>query len=295
MSERLSSVDLENANKILKLLHEQSDPAGVTQDKFMALCKSQKVSEVNLERALNLLLSKGRLRIFEEGDVLYYKPISSEDATKFRGLGAEDRLIFSLIEAEGNNGIWIRYIKTRSRLPQSTITKALRTLMDRRLIKEVKSIKNHKVYMLFDVEPSHEVIGNVFMGPGREMDSEFVAIMCRQCFYFIKDNPYTTLAAIADFIQTGGWCTVSLRTEDVELVVNALIFDGKVEKSRPPQSSEYSGTITYKANKLTTSPVVAGLLDVPCCSCPVFEKCSPGGEISPEKCGYLTDWLSQDW
>lgn len=57
------------------------------------------------------------------------------------------------IERAGNKGIWTRDIKTHTNIPQQIVTKTLRLLETRRLVKSVKSIssKNKKLYMLFDL------------------------------------------------------------------------------------------------------------------------------------------------
>lgn len=57
------------------------------------------------------------------------------------------------IERAGNKGVWTRDIKTHTNIPQQIVTKTLRLLETRRLVKSVKSIssKNKKLYMLFDL------------------------------------------------------------------------------------------------------------------------------------------------
>lgn len=57
------------------------------------------------------------------------------------------------IERAGNKGIWTRDIKTHTNIPQQVVTKTLRLLETRQLVKSVKSIssKNKKLYMLYDL------------------------------------------------------------------------------------------------------------------------------------------------
>lgn len=52
------------------------------------------------------------------------------------------------------SGIWVRDLRTRSNLSQQQVTKIVKTLMSKKLIKAEKSTaaKNKKVYMLYDLE-----------------------------------------------------------------------------------------------------------------------------------------------
>jgi transcription initiation factor IIE alpha subunit len=61
-------------------------------------------------------------------------------------------------------GIWTKDLKSRTNLQQTHITKILRTLDQRKLIKSVKSVAsaNRKVYMAFEVEPAREITGGAW-------------------------------------------------------------------------------------------------------------------------------------
>lgn len=61
-------------------------------------------------------------------------------------------------------GIWTKDLRRRTGLATNVITKALKVLEQRELVKSVKSVQhgNRKQYMLFDVEPSEHVTGGVW-------------------------------------------------------------------------------------------------------------------------------------
>lgn len=67
-------------------------------------------------------------------------------------------------------GLWTKDMKMRTNLPQPHITKILKTLENRKLVKSVKSVSNpgRKVFMLFELEPSRELTGGAWwvMGGG---------------------------------------------------------------------------------------------------------------------------------
>ena len=73
--------------------------------------------------------------------------------------------------------------------------------------------------------------------------------------------------------------------ENIENILDTLIFDGKVEKTTKGNDAKF-----YRA----VEPLVptTGLVRIPCGICPVSRNCSDIGAITPTKCTYLRDWLS---
>lgn len=61
-------------------------------------------------------------------------------------------------------GLWTKDLKTRTNLQQAQLTKILRELEKRQLVKAVKSVAsaNRKVYMAFEVEPAREITGGAW-------------------------------------------------------------------------------------------------------------------------------------
>ena len=59
---------------------------------------------------------------------------------RFAGLGIDERLIYQLIEASKDRGIWVRDLRIKSNLQQNQISKCLKILEGRKLVKAVKSI-----------------------------------------------------------------------------------------------------------------------------------------------------------
>ena len=61
--------------------------------------------------------------------------------SKTKGFEKEQRLVYQIIEDSGNKGIWMREIRSRSNITQSELTRCLRTLESRKLIKNVRSVQ----------------------------------------------------------------------------------------------------------------------------------------------------------
>jgi RNA polymerase Rpc34 subunit len=59
-------------------------------------------------------------------------------------------------------GVWTRDIKLSTNIPQHTLTKTLKILEQRNLIKSVRSVvsKSKKLYMLYDIVPAKEITGD---------------------------------------------------------------------------------------------------------------------------------------
>lgn len=72
-------------------------------------------------------------------------------------------------------GIWTRDIKIPTNIPQHTLTKILKILEQRSLIKSVRSVvsKSKKLYMLYDVTPAKEITGGPWYSD-QKFDHEFV-------------------------------------------------------------------------------------------------------------------------
>jgi hypothetical protein len=81
-----------------------------------------------------------------------------------KGLSAEELLVYQVIKQAGNTGVWTRDLKVRTNLAQPQVTKMLKALEGKSLIKSVKNVNNpsRKLYMLFELEPSREITGGAW-------------------------------------------------------------------------------------------------------------------------------------
>lgn len=121
--------------------------------------------------------------------------MSSNPAICFRlkGLVAEELLVYQCIEAAGNTGsiiysisrlhsrnrlvavqqpesilycigLWTKDMKHKTNLQQTQVTKILKQLESRNLVKAIKPVNqpSKKFYMLFDLEPAREITGGAW-------------------------------------------------------------------------------------------------------------------------------------
>jgi len=114
------------------------------------------------------------------------------------------------------------------------------------------------------------------------------------------------MAELLKLVNDSQISKVQLEMKHVEQLINALEYDGKVEKLRNPKPTSVrkgfsSLRFTHsppwqKQDEILLKPTrislpFTGLTSVPCGTCPVFDMCSDGGDINPKTCKYLSDWL----
>jgi len=281
---------------------ENSGPSsGTAEQGIIDLCRkhSEGLSEAVLDKelsgfdisakaaAINSLLQQQRLQIFKSPDgSLVYKEIKVEDAAKFKGLGPQEMLVYQLIKQTGNKGMWTKDMKFQSNLQQPQITKILKTLEGRNLVKSVRSVTggNKKVYMLYELEPSRELTGGAWYTE-QKFDSEFIEALREACSQFIHKQGDVTLGDVVEFIHSRGFVKVDLREEDVLSVINSLVYDGRIDSVDDEDDVEHFRPAMLKI------PRQSAFTSIPCGVCPVFAQCRPDGPISPAKCIYFDKWL----
>ncbi|KAK2018631.1 RNA polymerase Rpc34 subunit [Colletotrichum eremochloae] len=117
---------------------------------------------------------------------------------------------------------------------------------------------------------------------------------------------YPTVREIARFIsQSGITSDTILGEEDMQKLVDVLVFDGLIEPirvagrlgyrvTRAPRQSTTNWAArqdTAPADEGGPEPFVNGYTEAPCGRCPVFDLCEEGGPVSASNCVYFERWL----
>lgn len=118
---------------------------------------------------------------------------------RIRGLEEQELMVYQQIENSGTNGIWIKTIKQRTNIHQIAVTKCMKALEAKKLVKPVKSIKNpqQRIYMLAHLSPNEDVTGGPWFSDG-ELDVELIAI---------------TADAVVTFLERSSWKKVHIKRE----------------------------------------------------------------------------------
>lgn len=76
-------------------------------------------------------------------------------------MNLDEMHVYQIIEASGTVGAWVRDIRQDTNIPQPRVTKILKVLETRLLVKTVKqhSHASKKIYMLAHLTPSEELTG----------------------------------------------------------------------------------------------------------------------------------------
>lgn len=177
-------------------------------------------------------------------------------------------------------------MKFKTNLQQPQITKILKELETRTLVKAIKPVNqpSKKFYMLYDLEPAREITGGAWY-TDQDYDSEFIQVLQTQCFKFIKQEGDPTLEDVSTFIHDKGISRVQLRDEDVMMILNTLEYDGQIEKIDSPDGEDRF------RQALLAIPETSAFTSIPCGVCSVFNECTPDGPISPATCVYFQQWL----
>ncbi|KAK8198661.1 34-kDa subunit of RNA polymerase III (C) [Zalaria obscura] len=131
------------------------------------------------------------LRLMQLDNKTCFALRTKEIANKVVTLAEEERMVYNQIENTGTNGIWQKNIKQRTGLHQTAITRAMKTLETKRLVKQIKSVKNpaQKIYMLSHLSPNEDVTGGPWFSDG-ELDIELIGVTADAVVHFIEKQSW---------------------------------------------------------------------------------------------------------
>lgn len=266
----------------------------VMQDKLEEQMK-ESFSQDAIVAGLNGLLSKQRLVPSLQNNKLAYKLQSAEEAQKLIGLTAEDRLILQEVTKAGDVGISAKELRGRANMQHPQVTKVLKKLVTRVLIKEVKSVtsKNKKVFMLVGVEPARELTGGSWYSGG-EFDYELIAVLQKAALAYIQQKDKATANEVCDFVRTSGLIKGKpINQSDIMSVLNSLVYDARIEVTPMPMGAIRSSKSEQVYNLVSKLPRIESLAEnltsLPPATCEC-KACSLG--YGPE-CQLTTQWLAQ--
>lgn len=237
----ITQPNISNSNDESLLLREEfiemfSMPANVHRGVSNTALKERFGGEryIQLVPIINEMTKQSRLTMSKWGDELHYNLVSEQMASKFSGLDMSARLVYQVIEKSGNKGIWTKDIRTQTNIQQQALNKIFKTLETRFLIKPVKSVtaKAKKLYMLYELNPAKEITGGAWY-TDMEFDHEFIheiRTFILHCIKNINHGRGASLDDIAGKVQDANISRVRLSREDLEQLVNALVYDSLVER-----------------------------------------------------------------
>ncbi|XP_055849876.1 probable DNA-directed RNA polymerase III subunit RPC6 [Episyrphus balteatus] len=278
----------------------QGLPSGATNDDLRKSIPD--VTPALQVEGLNKLLQQGVIEVLKKGEKLIYRAKDPKKSTLPKEADTEEKVVYGIIEEGGNKGIWIRDIRMISNLNMTQLNKILKNLETKKLIKAVKSVNasKKKVYMLYNLEPDRSITGGAWY-QDQDFEAEFVDVLNQQCLRFLqmkretaeskRDGPLAlkqmsccSVKEVHKFISDLGISKVSLDEDDLETILKTVVYDGNAERILMSNDS-----YVYRAINSPLAP--PGLVQMPCGICPVIKNCSNCGEVTPNLCQYMTEWL----
>ncbi|KAI0674601.1 RNA polymerase Rpc34 [Trametes maxima] len=201
--------------------------------------------------AVNFLLGTG-LFVLLKGDKseLSYRGVTQDELTAKKGLNADETLVLDRIRAAGDEGIWTKHIKAKTQLHQTVVDRCHKSLTQKRLIKTVPDVQHptRRIYMLENVQPALALTGGPWY-TDKELDIEFIKLLSDVCLKFIREKSfpkggrddrkrfysisyasYATSRQILIFLQHSKVSETVLTVEHVDMLLNVLVLDGKIER-----------------------------------------------------------------
>jgi len=83
----------------------------------------------------------------------------------------------------------MRDIRFKSNLPRKPLTRILKVLENKKLIKSVKTVQTptRKIYMLHDLTPDESLTGGAWYSD-QDFESEFVEVLSQHCLKFLQQK-----------------------------------------------------------------------------------------------------------
>lgn len=256
-----------------------------------------------LAEAINKLLASESIQILRQGSQLLYR-IPGEDKNK--GADDEERVVYAIIADAGNKGIWLRDIRFKSNLSMTALNKVIKAMEGKKAIKAVKSVtaSKKKVYMLYNLDPDRTVTGGAWYSSDQDFEAEFVDVLSQTCISYLSErqekakslplaaarlrSASVTCDEVLEYIDTLKISKVKLSKDEIDTILQSLIYDGQVEQT----AISSSGGTPVKAYRLTRGFVqTTGFMHMPCAVCPVMSDCRDDGPITPITCVYFSDWF----
>lgn len=216
-----------------------------------------------------------------------------------QGLTEHEKTLYDLIKSKQDMGILSRDIKRDTKLLPSVVTKSLKSLLAKNLIKEVQNVqhKGWKHYMASEFEPSAEITGGTWYHEGA-LDKTFIDLVRKSCLSYISSLKVATVDMISDAIKRSRLFNVECSNQQIAEILRTLVLDNETLEVRSTGIGEFASIpinrVCYKLAKKPgpgKEPKVSAMASIPCGVCPQISYCLPDGVINPITCEYYNKFL----
>ncbi|KZV45239.1 DNA-directed RNA polymerase III subunit rpc6-like [Dorcoceras hygrometricum] len=211
--------------------------------------------------------------------------------------------ILNSIKSKKDSGIWIRDIKLDTKLTDHVVNKSLKSLIAKKLVKEVVNIqyKGKKHYMAVEFEPSKEITGGEWYTNGN-LDKELINALQRLCLKYMMAQRVATLQGVQNELKRSGVVNFEVSAQQVSEILNSMVLDDQIIEVKSTGLGDYHsipiGTICYRTASvagIAKGAKVGAFASTPCGACPRISLCTSEGLITPSSCVYYSKWLDIDF
>ncbi|KAL5314787.1 hypothetical protein ACEPPN_017434 [Leptodophora sp. 'Broadleaf-Isolate-01'] len=144
-----------------------------------------------LLQVVQRLIDEKYFRTVNAPDGVAWMLRTAEDAKRYRGLTAEQEIVYALIDEAASDGAWSKTIKIKTNLHDSIFQSAIKHLKSRNMISEMKSVEHptRKMYILSSLRPSERATGGPWFTDG-ELDEEFINTVIKVLFDYIMKRTF---------------------------------------------------------------------------------------------------------
>ncbi|XP_042486087.1 DNA-directed RNA polymerase III subunit RPC6-like [Macadamia integrifolia] len=222
-------------------------------------------------------------------------------STSKRNPTNSEGVLYEVIRSKQEMGISKRDLITETRLLASVVTKSLKSLQVKNLIKQFVNIqevrKVNDYYIAKEFEPSKELIGGAWYVEGK-LDKAFIEDLKELCLRCVLRMKVATTERIKEMICRSGVLKVEVTTHQIAEILGVLVLENEIMEVRSTGTGEFAsiplGTVCYKkcSGKGGEGVLPGGAMaSIPCGVCPRKSECTPNGIISPSTCVYFNKWL----
>lgn len=295
-------VEMSSLHEIISYL--KLYPNGVTLNKMSTDLQLDKTLMAN---SINTLFEQNRLIIENsktEGNI--FKLLSDKEFFKLRDLTGEDQRVYEIVISAGSNGITLNELKMQLGIAGNALQRIRKKLEKKLLIKNVTvpNMKNKKVILGYDIEPSNELKGG-FWCTNQQFDKCLIETISGKIVDYLYKQKVANRKEILTYIKTTGLVSSDIKEEDLQNIINLLVFDDKIDIASGNElfdMSKYSlllkkqeaALASYKYKLIPNYLEDFNIIEsVPCTFCPVFKFCHSDNVINPSECRHLAQFYDE--
>lgn len=281
-------------------------PQGISQKKLFEGLKHH--DRKNLAEAINALFNESKIIIENIKTDPVIKLLSDKEVLKLRDLSGEEYRVYEIIIGCGSSGISLNELKSQIEIASTALQKIRGKLKKKQLIKDipVPNMRNKKVMMGFEIEPSNELRGG-FWCTNQQFDQSLIDVIGNRCVDYLEKQGMATRKEILVYIKSTGLVNNEIKEEDLQKVLNVLVFDDKIEVNNLDGIVNDSGSkygVLLKKNDTILNSIkykvsvdffidFTALESTPCAFCPVFEDCNVNNVVNPMDCTHMSSLFDE--